>query len=92
MILSWISAEEEAFHIVSFFAGTRSVLSECDERKTCAGECCVVLATGGDDQSLRVMQIRVRWPTATSKPRLSVLAHAHLPNAHSSALKVQTYH
>ena len=58
--------------------------------RLCAGACRVLLASGGDDQSLRLTHFEITWMLAA--PAVAVLASVHVPNAHSSALRVHSHH
>ena len=52
----------------------------------CSGAGRLLLLTGGDDQALRLTLLRVEREGGGLS--IGVLADAHLPNAHSSSVKV----
>ncbi|BDA49006.1 probable WD repeat-containing protein 6 at N-terminal half [Coccomyxa sp. Obi] len=54
---------------------------------TSEGMCRVLLASGGDDQSLRLTHFGITWTLTAPRPAVTVLASVHVPNAHSSALR-----
>lgn len=65
---------------------------ECMEllrsERLCAGSYRVLLASGGDDQSLRLTHFEITWTLTAPMPTVTVVASVHVPNAHSSALRV----